>query len=127
MKQLSLDIDEVSPRTSHAFEETSNDVSSSITESVIDQKRAIIQRYLDRAATEAQCSVNEYQKSRSQRKYFRLSWREGKKTKHLHIPGGNVNAILAQYRARRLREMIARGAELGEVIAQVKTYAQGGV
>ncbi len=112
MKQLSLDIDEVSP---------------SITDFVIDQKRAIIQRYLDRAATEVQCSVNEYQKSRSQRKYFRLSWREGKKTKHLHIPGGNVNAILAQYRARKLRELIARGAELGEVIAQVKTYAQTGV
>ena len=102
-------------------------VKQSITESVIDQKRAIIQRYLDRAATEAQCSVNEYQKSKSQKKYFRLSWREGKKTKHLHIPGGNVNAILAQYRARKLRELIARGAKLEEVIAAVQTYAQTGV
>lgn len=125
MKQLSLDIDSVKPRTSHAFEETSNDVSWSISNSDIDQKRAIIQRYLDRAATEAQCSVNEYQKSRSKKKYFRVSWRDGKKMKHLHVPGGNVNAILAQYRARQLREMIDRGAALGEVVAQVQTYAQG--
>ncbi len=112
MKQLKLDID---------------CETESITESVIDQKRAIIQRYLDRAATEAQCSVNEYQKSRSKKKYFRLSWREGKKTKHLHVPGGNVNAILAQYRARKLRELIDRGAKLEEVIAAVQTYAQSGV
>lgn len=112
MEQLSLDIDSVS---------------QSISNSDIDQKRAIIQRYLDRAATEAQCSVNTYQKSRSKKEYFRLSWRNGKRMKHLHIPGGNVNSILAQYRARKLRELIARGAPLAEIIAQVQTFAQGEV
>ncbi len=54
--------------------------------------------------------------------YYRLSYRRRHKMKHLHIPGGNIRSRLAQYRAKKIKELIDRGAELEEVIALVQTY-----
>ncbi len=101
--------------------------SVSSTNAVEDAKMAAIQRYLDRATADPVACVSEYSPSRRKQKYFRLCYRRYGKVRCHHIPGGNVNSKLAQYRARKLRELIARGAELDEVIAQVQTYAQGGL
>ena len=91
-----------------------------------DAKIAALQRFCARDRENIPY-VEKYSPNRRKQKYYRLSWRERKKMKHLHVPGGNVNAILAQYRAGKLRQLINRGADLDEVIAQVKTYAQGEV
>ena len=100
MKQLSLDLDSVSGSLSE-FDSERNCVSE-----------------------QPRCSVNEYSPGKKKQTYYRLSWRDGKRIKHLHIRGGNVNSKLAQERADSLRQMIARGAELEEIIAAVETYAQ---
>ena len=59
----------------------------SITTSVIEPKIEAIQRFLGRAAKDAECSVNTYKSSKCDRHYYRLSWRMGRKTKHLHHQG----------------------------------------
>lgn len=107
------------------FDDVSDTKLVSITDDVIEHKMQAIQRFLDRGAKENDCCVNQYYPGKRATKYFRLSYRQGKKTKHIHIPGGNTLSELAQYRAKKLQEMINRGAELGEVIAAVKTYGGG--
>lgn len=90
------------------------------TDVVPDRKMSALQRFCARASVTP--FVETYTPSRRKKQYFRVSWREGKKFKHVHIPGGNVKAPLAQYRAEKLQEMCDRGAELGEIIAAVNTY-----
>ena len=95
---------------------------SSITDAVIEPKMQYIYRFLGVPAKNIECSVNEYESSRCRRIYYRVSWRDGHKIRHLHIPGGSTFSELARYRAAQLQEMIARGAELAEIIAAVETY-----
>jgi hypothetical protein len=89
----------------------------------IETKMAAIQRFLNSGNKQTEYSLNAYNPgSKTKNLYYRLSYRDGKKMKQLHIPGGNINSDLANYRADKLRVMIARGAELAEVIAAVRTY-----
>ncbi len=107
------------------FNAVSDTKSVSLTDPVSDAKRRAISRFLARAKDHEAC-VNKYSPGGRKTKYFRLSIRQGKKIKHFHICGGNVHSKLAQYRAKQLQAMIDRGAELGEIIAAVETYAGGG-
>lgn len=52
--------------------------------------------------------------------YFRFSYREGKRMKHKHIPGGNAGSSVAQQRAEAVRQAIARGATIDEVLQLIK-------
>lgn len=92
------------------------------TDELGDTKRQAIQRFLDRAKPNVIACVKKYKPNGRNTEYFRLDYRVGKKVKSIHIPGGNVRARLAQYRAKELQKMIDRGAELGEIIAAVETY-----
>ncbi len=87
-----------------------------------DTKRQAIQRFLDRAKPGTIACVKQYKPNGRKTEYFRLDYRLGKKVKSIHIPGGNVRAKLAQYRARELQKLIDRGAELEEILAAVETY-----
>ncbi|MEM7593720.1 MAG: hypothetical protein AAF383_19785 [Cyanobacteria bacterium P01_A01_bin.83] len=90
-----------------------------------DTKRQAIERFLSKSKTkdiDPAIYIKEYSPNGRKTKYFRLDYRLGKRVKSVHIPGGNVHAKLAQYRARELQAMIDRGAELGEIIAAVQTY-----
>ncbi len=91
---------------------------ASLTDPVSERKRQAISRFLARGKDHEAC-VNRYSPGKRKKEYFRLSVREGKKVKHFHIRGGNVNSKLAQYRAQKLQQMIDRGVELGEIIAAV--------
>ena len=102
-----------------------SDKKVSITESVSDAKttkQQAIQRFLDNAPKEPIACITKYSPGKRKTEYFRLSYRLGKRVKHIHIQGGSTIAQLAQYRAKKLQEMIDRGAELGELIAAVQTY-----
>ena len=54
------------------------------------------------------------------RKYFRFSYRDGNRMKHRHIPGGNVDNSVARQRAEAVRQAIARGANVEEVLQLIK-------
>ncbi len=107
------------------FEVVSEPNSGSLTESVSERKRQAIQRFLDKGKKDVEVCVNTYSPGKKKNKYFRLSYRVGHQVKHIHIPGGSTIAKLARYRAKKLQEMIDRGAELEELIAAVQTYRSG--
>lgn len=97
----------------------------SLLESGSDKKRELIQKYLSSADKEKVAYVNTYSPGKRTTKYFRLSHQFGRKKKHIHICGGSTTAKLAIYRAKKLQAMIDRGAELGEIIAQVRDFNSG--
>jgi hypothetical protein len=97
----------------------------SLTDSVSDAKRQAIQRFLSRGEKETQACVNTYYPGRRATSYYRLSYRQKKKIKHIHIKGGNTGTQLATYRADQLRQLIDRGADLEEVLAMAATFNGG--
>lgn len=58
---------------------------------------------------------------RSQNKYFRYSYRDGNKMKHLHIRGGNTEAIAAETNAFLIQLEIDRNQSVKEIIKFIKT------
>jgi len=108
----------------HEFEDSSVSDSKerSLTKNVSEQKLAAIQRYLDKAEKETKYSINTYSPGSRNKKYYRLTYRRGRKIKHVHLPGGNIKAKLANYRKDKLQEMIDRGAKLDEVLAAIADY-----
>lgn len=94
----------------------------SITDFVSDNKKQAIQRFLNSGDKETIACVTTYSPGGRSTRYFRLSYRQRKKIKHIHIRGGSIIAELAIYRAKQLQAMIDRGAELEEVIAAVRTF-----
>ncbi|MDJ0595986.1 MAG: hypothetical protein QNJ72_39395 [Pleurocapsa sp. MO_226.B13] len=107
------------------FELGSDKKSVSLPENGSDAKRQAIQRFLDTGKRQPIACVNTYSPGRRDTEYFRLSYRVGRKKKHIHIPGGSTIAELARYRAKKLQELIERGAELEEIIAMVHTFRSG--
>lgn len=103
----------------------STDKNMSLTDDVSD-KLVSIQRFLNRGKNDslsvAQPHVNQYSPGRRDTFYYRLSWRDGKRTKHLHIRGGNVYSQLATERAEQIKQMIDRGLELEKIIVSVKSF-----
>jgi hypothetical protein len=67
--------------------EDEGDVSSTI--SVEDAKMFAITRYLERKAEPLAC-VGVYTPNHRKTQYFRLCYRQNRKVKCVHIPGGNV-------------------------------------
>ena len=113
------------------FDAVGDKGSVSPTNQLGDTKKQAIERYLARGQTpklkpaiEPAISIKEYSPNGRKTKYFRLDYRIGKKVKSIHIPGGNIRAKLAQYRAKELQAMIDRGAALGEILAAVETFHQ---
>jgi hypothetical protein len=97
----------------------------SLTDSVSERKHAAIQRFLNRGEKETQACVTKYSPGRRKSEYYRLSYRDGRKIHHIHIKGGSTIAELANYRAVKLQELIDRGADLEEVIAQARDFNRG--
>lgn len=104
------------------FSTVSDSKSVSLTNSVSERKQQAIQRFLDSGKKEHEVCVNTYSPGKRRREYFRLSYRIGRKVKHVHIPGGSTIAELARYRAKQLQQLIERGAELAEILAMVRTF-----
>jgi hypothetical protein len=98
----------------------------SLMDSISERKHAAIARFLDSGEHQPIACINSYSPGRRNKKYYRLSYFQNRKTKHIHVPGGNVNSQLANYRAGKLQEMINRGAELDELLAALVTYRGGG-
>jgi hypothetical protein len=58
--------------------------------------------------------------ARGYRKYFRYSYKEAGKVKHLHIGGGNIHSVVAQSRMQLVRDALARGQSRNEIIALIR-------
>ena len=92
----------------------------SVTSRVTDAQIKILQRFC--GYRDVVPFVETYSPSRRKTEYYRLSWRDGKRIKHLHIRGGNVYSQLAIKRAEQIRQMCNRNLPLEEIIAAVKSF-----
>ncbi len=52
--------------------------------------------------------------------YFRLSYREGERVRHVHIRGGNTGCLTAQARVREVRSLLASGVPPAEIAALLR-------
>lgn len=66
--------------------------------------------------------INKYSPAKRKTEYFRLSYRIGLKTKHIHIRGGNINNPVATSRAKQLQLMIDRNADLSELLNEISSF-----
>lgn len=55
--------------------------------------------------------------------YYRVSYRDGTRTKHIHVPGGNIRSDLVNYRAQKIQAMIDRGASISKIRSLIKSYS----
>jgi hypothetical protein len=68
-------------------------------------------------------TLGTYSPNGVKQKYYRLSYKNGARVKHIHVCGGSVTNPLALYRAGKIRQLINRGADRDEIIALVKSFA----
>jgi hypothetical protein len=77
------------------------------------------------ATNDSLTAVNIYKArgtARGERKYFRYSYKEGRKTKHLHIGGGNIHSVVARSRAQLVRDAIAQHLSPQEIKQLIRQF-----
>jgi hypothetical protein len=52
--------------------------------------------------------------------YYRLSYREGNRVRHCHIPGGAVGCPLVEMRVNRIKEMLAQRYPFPDILAYIR-------
>ncbi|MDF0556676.1 hypothetical protein [Kamptonema sp. UHCC 0994] len=57
-------------------------------------------------------------------RYFRFSWRDRNGVNHQHIPGGNSTNPISSSRAAQVREAIAFGATVEEVLHLIRSWGR---
>ena len=67
-------------------------------------------------------NVNQYYPGRRDTAYYRFSYRLGRRVKHVHIRGGNSCSQAGQANAQQIREMIARGYSLAEILKTIAKF-----
>ncbi|NET71770.1 MAG: hypothetical protein F6K62_12800 [Sphaerospermopsis sp. SIO1G2] len=70
-------------------------------------------------------SINIYKpsgKARGNSKYFRYSYRDGSRIKHIHIPGGNISNPLAKQRAKIIDDAIAQKLPPTEIKSMIRHF-----
>jgi hypothetical protein len=53
-------------------------------------------------------------------KYFRFSYRDGSRMRHIHIRGGNTDSPIAQAKVQEVRSLLAAGIPPAEIAAMLK-------
>jgi hypothetical protein len=54
-------------------------------------------------------------------KYYRLSYKDGSRVRHVHIRGGNTDSPIAQAKVQEVRSLLAAGIPPTEIAAMLKT------
>ncbi|MGK7885166.1 MAG: hypothetical protein AB4057_11150 [Crocosphaera sp.] len=73
----------------------------------------------------SELAVTEYQPrgtSGGENKYYRFSYREGRRVKHIHIKGGNITNPLAIKRRDLVKAWIREDIELEKIIKWIKEW-----
>jgi len=53
--------------------------------------------------------------------YFRFSYREGSKVRHVHIRGGNTNSPIAQAKVAEVRSLLAAGMSPAQIAVKLRS------
>ncbi|MEG4258476.1 hypothetical protein QUA14_28620 [Microcoleus sp. Pol8_C2] len=54
--------------------------------------------------------------------YYRLSYKEGNRVRHIHIRGGNTDSPIAQAKVREVRSLLAAGVSPAEISATLRSH-----
>ncbi|MFB8795913.1 MAG: hypothetical protein U7126_17235 [Microcoleus sp.] len=54
--------------------------------------------------------------------YFRFSYRDGSRMRHVHIPGGNIDSEIAQARLKEVRSALLAGMSPVQVVAVIHSW-----
>ena len=57
-------------------------------------------------------------------KYFRFSYRDGSRMRHIHIRGGNTDSPIAQAKVQEVRSLLAAGIPPAEIAAMLRSCGQ---
>ena len=52
--------------------------------------------------------------------YFRFSYRDGSRIRHIHIRGGNTDSLIAQAKVAEVRSLLAAGIPPAEIAAMLR-------
>ncbi|ELS04820.1 hypothetical protein Xen7305DRAFT_00045560 [Xenococcus sp. PCC 7305] len=103
--------------------QSESDVNSEVTEVVSDTQIEIREELLaPETHPEAPGSINEYCPGKRKVTYFRFSYRDGSRVRHKHIRGGNTSSQLGQANAQKIRDMIARGYSLADILQKISQF-----
>jgi hypothetical protein len=53
--------------------------------------------------------------------YFRFSYRDGSKVRHIHIRGGNTDSAIANARVEEVRSLLAAGTPAAEIVEMLRS------
>jgi hypothetical protein len=123
----SLTRTEVSSNTNDSLTFKDNSVTESLVSDVTSRNDSLT--FKDNSVTESLVSdvtskndsltaINIYKAkgtARGDRKYFRYSYKEAGKVKHLHIGGGSINSVVAQSRMQLVKDALARGQSPNDI------------
>ena len=121
LKQLT--IYGVEGKESSITESVSDTQPCSITKSVSEHQPKALLRFLNRALTNGKGGVGIYQPGKRQAQYFRFSYRDGTRTKHRHIPGGNIYSPLALERAKKIQDMADRKVSIVDILDTISNFS----
>lgn len=63
-------------------------------------------------------------KARSGHLYYCYTYRDGKRVRNIHIPGGNITSSLAQARAKEVEAAIEFGRSPLEIVKLIKSWSR---
>lgn len=63
-------------------------------------------------------------KARGENFYYRYTYRDGKRLRHVHIPGGNINNPMVQERVEKLKIAIAQKLPPDKIEQMIKQFKQ---
>ncbi len=112
LKQLSLDLGSIAES---AIERSLSDVDS-------EPKIRSLFRFLNRTVENSKGGVGTYSPGGKKAIYFRFSYRDGKRMKHKHIPGGNIYSQLAFKRAREIQGMTEADISTHEILNKINSF-----
>ena len=99
-------------------------VSDATKDSVTFKDSPVTESLVSDATKDSVTAINIYEAkgtARGNRKYFRYSYKEVGKVKHLHIGGGNIHSLVAQSRMELVKDALAQGQSPN----QIKRLIQG--
>lgn len=116
-----LNIQGVDAKSCSLTKPVSDTKSPSITKPVSDTKSLL--RFLNSGRENLKGGIGTYQPGGRKARYFRFSYRDGNRTKHCHIPGGNIYSSLALERAMEIQQMADTGVSIENILGIIDNFS----
>ena len=110
---------------SHYELEDGDDSITTVIESILQDNDSLTSPDNDSITTNPCGAIGKYRAGGNTRgggEYWRFSYRDGRRVKHVHIPGGCCTNPIASARADKVREAIGLGATVEQVLKLIQNW-----